>query len=166
MKPNIFILSNAVQTGKTTALLKWCTNKKNIAGILTPDQKGKKKLFHIEQHTYFDFEIKNSTPSDEITTIGKFNFYTKIFTKAQQIITESISFEYLIIDEIGKLEINQNKGLEPALCLVINKYLNRQVKGNLILVVRDYLLADCINKYQLQSAKIIQDLVEINENKR
>jgi len=62
-------------------------------------------------------------------------------------------FWFLIIDEIGRLELNQNKGLEPALGVVINKFINKEVSGNLILVIRDYLLEECIEKYQLQEAK-------------
>ncbi|MFA9212744.1 MAG: NTP transferase domain-containing protein [Candidatus Methylacidiphilales bacterium] len=160
MKPNIFILSKAIQTGKTTALMEWCKTQKNIAGILTPDIEGNRKLFDIEHNTIDDFEVKNPLPTDEITPIGKFNFYTNIFTKAQQIITNS-NDDYLIIDEIGRLELNQNKGLEPALGKVISTYTNYQNDGSLILVIRDYLLEDCIKKYQLQHAKIIQDLAEI-----
>ncbi len=160
MKPNIFILSKAIQTGKTTALMQWCNIQKNIAGILTPDIEGSRKLFDIEQKTFYDFEVKNPLPTDEITPIGKFNFYTQIFAKAQQIITKS-NADYLIIDEIGRLELNQNKGLEPVLSKVIITYTNHQAKGCLILVIRDYLLEDCIKKYQLQQAKIIQDTAEI-----
>lgn len=160
MKPNIFILSKAIQTGKTTALIQWCNTQKNIAGILTPDLEGNRKLFDIEQNKFYDFEVKNPLPTDKITPIGKFNFYTYIFIKAQQIITNN-NANYLIIDEIGRLELNQNKGLEPALGKVINTFTNYQTDGSLILVIRDYLLGDCIKKYQLQHAKIIQDLAEI-----
>jgi len=160
MKPNIFILSKAIQTGKTTALMQWCKTQKNIAGILTPDIEGNRKLFDIEKKTFYEFEVKNPLPTDEITPIGKFNFHTQIFAKAQQIITNS-NADYLIIDEIGRLELNQNKGLEPALSKVISTYTNHQAKGCLILVIRDYLLEDCIKKYQLQQAKIIQDTAEI-----
>lgn len=161
MKPNIFILSKAIQTGKTTALIQWCNTQKNIAGILTPDIEGNRKLFDIEQNKFYDFEVKNPLPTDEITPIGKFNFYTHIFAKAQQIITNN-NVNYLIIDEIGRLELNQNKGLEPVLSKVISTYTSHQAKGCLILVIRDYLLEDCIKKYHLQLAKIIHDLAEVS----
>lgn len=160
MKHNIFILSKAIQTGKTTALMQWCNTQKNIAGILTPDIEGNRKLFDIEDNIFYDFEVKNPLPTDKITPIGKFNFYTNIFTKAQQIITNNVA-NYLIIDEIGRLELDQNRGLEPALSKVITTYTNRQAKGCLILVIRDYLLEDCITKYHLQNAKIIHDLSEM-----
>lgn len=160
MKPNIFILSKPIQTGKTTALMEWSKTQKNIAGILTPDIKGNRKLFDIEDNIFYDFEVKNPLPKDEITPIGKFNFHTNIFTKAQQIIANS-NANYLIIDEIGRLELNQNRGLEPALSKVISTYTNYKNEGCLILVIRDYLLEDCIKKYHLQHAKIIQDVSEI-----
>jgi len=43
MKPNIFILSKPIQSGKTTSLMEWCEDKDKVTGILTPDKEGFKK---------------------------------------------------------------------------------------------------------------------------
>lgn len=163
MKPNIFILSKPIQSGKTTELMEWCEGKNNIDGILTPDIENSRKLYDIKSKTYIDFEVKNLIVGDNLVSIGKYNFLEHVFEKAQHIILHHTNSDFLIIDEIGRLELNQNIGLEPALGSVISKFLNKEVLGNLILVIRDYLLDECIKKYQLQNAKIINSLAEIPE---
>jgi molybdopterin-guanine dinucleotide biosynthesis protein A len=161
MKPNIFILSKPIQSGKTTSLMEWCEGKNNVTGILTPDKEGFRKLYDIKNKTYLDFEVKYPLTDLNMVSIGKYNFFEHVFEKAQQIILNQTSSDFFIIDEIGRLELNQNKGLEPALGVVINKFINKEVSGNLILVIRDYLLDECIEKYQLQEAKIIDSIAEI-----
>ncbi len=166
MKPNIYILSKAIKTGKTTELISWCNFQKNVGGILTPDVDGYRKLFDIDTKEYFDFEVNTASTDSEVTIVGRFRFYNSAFTLAQQILLENTNKKYLIIDEIGRLEINQNIGLEFVLKEIINQYVNNSIEGNLILVVRDYLLLECIEKYKLFNAKIIQSVSEItDENK-
>ena len=161
MNPNIYILSKAIKTGKTTELLNWCNLQKNAGGILTPDVNGNRKLFDIETKKYFDFEASATSNDSEVTLVGRFRFYNSTFTLAQQILTKNTNKKYLIIDEIGRLEINQNIGLEPVLKEIISQYVNNSIEGNLILIVRDYLLLECIEKYKLFNAKIIQSVSEI-----
>ncbi len=161
MKPNIFILSKPIQSGKTTSLMEWCKGKNNVTGILTPDIEGSRKLYDIINKTYIDFEAKQPFTDTNIVSIGKYNFLEHVFEKAQQIILNQTDSDFLIIDEIGRLELNQSKGLEPALGIIIKKYLNKEISSNLILVIRDYLLEECIEKYQLQEAKIIDSIAEI-----
>ena len=165
MKANIYIVSKAIQTGKTTALFNWCKQQSNVAGILTPDVDGTRKLYDIKQKQVFDFETKEALPADEITPIGRFQFLTKGFKQAQQIILNGMCSDYLVIDEIGRLELNESKGLEPTLGQVIKQYVSKAVNGNLVLVIRDYLLEACIKKYALHDAQIIESPEEIsNEN--
>lgn len=161
MKPNIFILSKPIQSGKTTSLMEWCERKDNVTGILTPDIEGSRKLYDIVNKTYIDFEAKQPFTDTNIVSIGKYNFFEHVFEKAQQIILNQTDSDFLIIDEIGRLELNQNKGLEPALGIIIKKYLNKQISSNLILVIRDYLLDECIENYHLHDAKTINSLAEI-----
>lgn len=163
MKPNIYILSKAIQTGKTTELLQWCHTQNEVAGILTPDVNGSRKLYDIGLKQYFDFETKEALTTDDITAIGKFNFYTSVFEQAQHIMGNSTQSKYLVIDEIGRLELNEQRGLEPTLSKVIAQYVNRSVTGTLVLVIRDYLLDNCIEKYQLQEAQIIHSMKEVEQ---
>lgn len=164
MKSRIIILSNSIQSGKTTHLLNWINGKQNIAGILTPDIDYCRNLFDIEQNKFYPFEVKNPQEMEGITSIGKFHFNTAYFELAQQIIQNKNNKEYLIIDEIGKLELLQNKGLEPILSHVIKKYTQNKVNGTLVLVIRNYLLETAIKKYELHNAQIVQSMEEINQS--
>ncbi len=163
MKANIYILSKAIQTGKTTTLFNWCKQQSNVAGILTPDIDDTRKLYDIQQQQVFDFETKETLPAHEITPIGRFQFLSKGFKQAQQIIINSIGSDYLIIDEIGRLELNEGKGLEPVLGELIKQYVSKAVNGTLVLVIRDYLLEASMEKYALHEAQIIESPEEINK---
>lgn len=162
MKANIYIVSKAIQTGKTTALLNWCKQQNNVAGILTPDMDGIRKLYDIKQQQVFNLETTEALPAEAITPIGRFNFLNTGFQQAQQIILNGMGHDYLVIDEIGRLELNQGKGLEPALGKVIEQYVSKAVSGTLVLVIRDYLLDGCIEKYNLHDAQIIESPEAIN----
>ena len=57
---SIIIFSKPVHSGKTTALLEWSKEQKNIAGILMPDMDGERKMFDIRTNEIFDAECKNA----------------------------------------------------------------------------------------------------------
>jgi molybdenum cofactor guanylyltransferase len=156
MPSNIFILSQPIQSGKTTLLQKWIANKKQIGGILTPDVNGKRKLLSISEQTLYDFQLNET---DEGTRIGRFVFDEKVFAKARQLLLNEIEeiYEWIVIDEIGRLEIDQIKGLEPAISEVIKHVQTKQSNTKLVLVVRDYLLQEAIEKYHLQDAIILDE---------
>ena len=64
--------------------------------------------------------------------------------------------EWLVIDELGKLEL-AGGGLEPALGQVLARY--RQAgTGRILLVIRDTLLAQAISRYGLQGAQVVERL--------
>ncbi len=127
----------------------------NVGGILTPDIHGSRKLFDIEKKEFHDLEVSEL---DDSIAIGKFHFSREAFEKAQKIILNACShnFSWLIVDEIGKLEIEQHKGLEPAIFSIITQYKSGTAQGNLLLVVRESLLNECIEHYQLYDAEIIK----------
>lgn len=132
--------------------MEWANQRKNIGGILTPDIEGKRKLYNIATKEYFDFQ--SDVPfAGKTISIGKFHFEKEVFAKAQQILLNSThqTFDWTIVDEIGKLELQQS-GLEPAVSELIKSFQVGKAKGNLLLLIRDYLLDDCISYYQLQGA--------------
>lgn len=163
---NIYILSRAIQSGKTTELMHWSKQQNSIAGVLTPDINKVRKLYNIASQSYFDFAVNNSL--EHTISIGKFHFLLTAFNKAQQILLDTLqcSSKWLVVDEIGPLELNQNKGLAPVIDKVINHYKEQQQKNNnLLIVVRNNLLAECIEKYQLKEAIVISSMSEINKPK-
>ena len=149
---NIFILSAPIQSGKTSALLNFIENKKNIFGFLCPDINGVRNWLNIASQQYYPFQkMENFLHSD--IKIGKFVFDGYVFKKAQELLQKIPSnFDFYIIDEIGKLEL-KNEGFEPFLAPALEQLKNH--KGKVILVVRDYLLADVISKYGLEKSLTI-----------
>ena len=152
MRNNIYIFSRPIQSGKTTLLAKWVSNCPDAAGILTPDIDGKRCLLDIATTTMHPLEVPATHPNH--ISVGRFRFNNEVFQTAQSILRQSVPLQpsWLIIDEIGKLEIERNTGLEPAVSEIISAYQAGVVNGNLLLVVRDYLLSRAITHYQIQNS--------------
>lgn len=154
MKPNIFILSQPVQSGKTTLLQTWLKGKKNIGGILTPDENGYRKLLNIATGEQYNLQLKDH---EHGISIGRFVFDESVFQVANEILLGELSanHEWIVVDEIGKLEFVQNKGLEPAVSKLIQHFKENTAQSKLLLVIRDYLLDEVIQHYQLEDAKVL-----------
>lgn len=159
MANNIFIFSRPVRTGKTTELMKWIKDKNNVAGFLTPDIDERRMLFNIQTGQYFRLQLSNVN-EEESVTIGKFIFSKNAFGAAKDILSDT-SAEWLIIDEAGKLEIEQHAGLEPALSATVEFFKGNKNTNKLILVIRDSLVEKAVKKYDLEDAIIVHSLKEI-----
>jgi nucleoside-triphosphatase THEP1 len=153
---HIYILSAPVRTGKTTALLLWVQTRANVQGILTPDKDGKRVLYNIGRKEQIPFELEPADTSPAIT-VGKFNFSEEAFLRANDILQQAATHHphWLLIDEIGKLEIEQGIGLTPAIRQIIPYYQRANNKGKLLLVIRDTLLDKALERYNLAGATII-----------
>ncbi len=147
----LYLLTGPVHSGKTSSLSDSIKDITSIGGFICPDKDGLRYLKNIHDGTIHRFQIANQESDDDIL-IGKYIFSKSGFETARSILQSAINqdFEYLIIDEIGQLEL-QGKGLEPSLSLTLNNIKNTKI----ILVVRDYLLDEVIHHYQLTTAKII-----------
>ncbi|MCU0440865.1 MAG: NTP transferase domain-containing protein [Bacteroidia bacterium] len=154
MPSNVYIYSQPIQTGKTSRLVKWAAHNPKVGGILTPDIDGRRKLYSLANQTVCDFELSET---DEGIRIGRFVFDANTFAKARQLLLHDTlqPFEWVIVDEIGRLELDRNEGLEPALSQIIQQQLKHPIKTKLLLVIRDYLLDQAIAKYRLQDAVIL-----------
>jgi molybdopterin-guanine dinucleotide biosynthesis protein A/nucleoside-triphosphatase THEP1 len=161
----IFILSQPIQTGKTTLLQEWIVGKQNIGGILTPDVNGKRMLYDIANQTYSSFQLEDTA---EGINIGRFVFSKVAFKKAQKILRESIKqdLDWILVDEIGRLEMDHKQGLEPAISEVIHYFNTHQTNTKLLLVIRDYLLGDAKRMYGLNDVKLLERaFFVVDENK-
>ncbi len=154
MQNNIYILTGPIRSGKTSALANWLNGISDTGGILTPDVDQKRMLYDISNNIYFPFEVNTSTPADELISVGKYFFLKKTFSQAHRILAKSSqNNHWIVVDEVGKLELN-NMGFEPALSNLI-KHVQKKTNQKLMLVIRDYLLNQCIKKYNLKQANII-----------
>lgn len=157
-RQRIYILTSPVHSGKTTTLQLWLRNHKfNAAGILTPDIDGKRKLYDIANDRYHDLELDENMPVEDCLPIGRYRFSKEVFKIGRDILLRSaeMSPEWLIVDEVGKLELHQKAGLEPAVTHIINKYKNENASGKLLLVIRDHLLDEAIATYGLDKSMVL-----------
>lgn len=158
MKNKIIILSDEIQSGKTTFLEEFCNRQNNVGGILTPVINDKRLFYDITNKIYFDME---ASEKEKNLSVGKYIFSESGFAKAQNIILTEIenkNLNYLIIDEIGPLEIIKQKGFYEML----NTILKSTFKFTLILVVRKQLINDFVTTFNLQNHEILS-LVKIKE---
>jgi nucleoside-triphosphatase THEP1 len=159
MANNIFIFSRPIRTGKTTELMDWITGKDKVGGFLTPDTDGIRMLYDIKAKKYYAMQLPAESEEQSIS-VGKFSFSKKAFERAKHLLSDT-SADWLIIDEAGKLEIEQGTGLEPELSDTINFFKRNDSAGTLILVIRDTLIEKAIKKYDLGRAEIVHSLKEL-----
>lgn len=155
----IYILTGDIRTGKTTALLNWIIDRKDVDGLICPDGKDKKRYFlKVNSKEEFQLEVTsdNNIRPEHIIKIGPFQFLKSAFKKANDFLisfTSENENRYLIIDELGKLEL-KNKGLHISAETLIPQFLNDE-NQHLILVVRDYLLDDIIKHYNIAEYQLL-----------
>ncbi len=132
MQHKVYILTGVIQTGKTTSLMQWCESKEHVQGILTPVIDGKRMFKDIAAKEMFAMEAGERETN--VLKVGRFIFSVPAFSKAEQIINGSTNYSYLIIDEVGPLELRR-EGLFAA----VHQALQNQTSP-IILVVREGLV--------------------------
>lgn len=145
----IILFSGPIHSGKTTRLQKFIADK-NCDGLIAPVKDGMRYIRRIKTGEIKPFE----TESEDSIVIGKYKFSKETFEWAKEQIKESLQskVDYLVIDEIGKLEM-VDQGYEPMVSLVIDKF-KKENSFDLVLVVRESLVEDVITKYGLSEYKI------------
>ena len=152
----IYILSDKKGIGKTTSLQKWVKINPQLKGFLTPLVNGKRMFQIIETNDFIPMETKNKN-----LKIGRYIFDKNSFDKVEKIILKSLFEENsktIIVDEIGPLEINKNKGFHDLVLKLIN---GRNFNSDLFFVVRESCLKNFIVKYKPTHFEIL-NLKEFN----
>jgi len=151
----IYIFTGVIRTGKTTALLDWCKSRNDVDGVLCPDN-SKGKRYFLEVKSKNEFELETEFETKDFIEIGNFKFLKSAFEKANTYLLSDASkneSQYLIIDELGKLEL-KNEGLHLSAEKLIPNYETNENK-HLILVVRDYLLDAVLTHYSIEEYRIL-----------
>ena len=149
MSNKIIILTGAIQTGKTTALQQCCAQRNNVAGILTPIVNGKRVFFDVAGKEFFNMEAEEN---EEKLAVGKYLFSAAAFEKANHILLSAgKDVEYLIIDEVGPLELKQHKGLYGSFTGILSSAFNY----TLIIVVRQSLVEEIVTSFNLGNADVM-----------
>lgn len=160
---NICILSEPIQTGKTSALMHWVQHTPNVGGILTPDVNGIRQLYCIRKQTYHTLQLPSTAPGIHI---GRFVFDADAFALARQTLLEDarLPLDWVVADEIGRLETQRQEGLEPAISEVIHWYQQNKTDSKLLLVIRDYLLRETITHYAITNPVVLNKDFFLNRN--
>ena len=144
MPEKIYILTGPVQSGKTTKLMKWSIDKKEVSGILTPVVDGKRVFYNVRTKEQFRMEAE---PGEEnILEIGKFIFSKDSFERAIYILEKAMENNsgWLIIDEIGPLELRGEGFAE-----VMKNILDKGNSSRLLIVVRENLIQRVIDFFKI-----------------
>lgn len=155
----VVILTGAVQSGKSTSLLKHFSNTDNVGGFICPDLNGKRMMFYKAENRVVPFQI---TQQDCSVSIGKFSFDQNVFNEACGILVNPLTLDnnWVIVDEVGPLELKEGGYYHSLLILLENA--KQKVGLTIVLVVREHLVADVISKFNLSEARIIakEDLLK------
>ena len=160
---SIYIFSRPVHSGKTTELLQWCNQQKNIAGILMPDINGSRKILDLQTKNMFDIECTDATNTKELLkAVGRIHFYTASFEKANAIVLAALNQTpgWLVIDEAGKLELDR-KGFYDSIVKTVEIYNNDNAAGNLLITVRESLCKEVISFFKIKDARVIHQLQDL-----
>lgn len=152
MKPKeqkkIKIFTGPVQSGKTSKLFAYINQLESVDGILAPIVDDRRMLYHISSKVIKELEVDQKDANT--IEVGKYIFLKDSFDWANEKLLSSFKEQpgWLIIDEIGKLELRK-EGLHKSCEIILKETYN--IKTNLILVVRDYLLDEVMKTYSLSN---------------
>jgi len=151
----IYILKGDIETGKSKALLQWIQGRKDVYGVLSPrNDEGERYILNVKSKETFTMQTNEG--DDTTISVGRYHFLTSAFKEANSIIlnaTVKNKSGFVIIDELGKLEMN-SEGLHESATITIQKTKHNN-DLHAILVVRSSLLDPVMKKYYIASATLI-----------
>ncbi len=149
----VYLLSQPVNSGKTTLLSRYIQDNPNVAGILAPDVDHQRWLVDITSQERRRLTLDKHSDPNEAIIIGGYAFSASTFAWARMKLREAFQKKpsWLVFDEIGYLELS-GFGLEPMVRTLLEK--NRKKNNtNFIWVVRDQLRNEIIEHYQLSKSE-------------
>lgn len=150
----IYIVTGEVRTGKSTHVYEWLKNRKDVGGFVSLDDGPLRFLYNAVSREKIDFQTAKNNEGD-VLNIGKFSFHKSSFNKASEWAMDHNNdpqIKYLVIDELGKLEI-KDEGFNKLI-----KYLLGNSEKDLIIIIRDYLYEKALTYYN------ITEHISLNKN--
>lgn len=152
----IYILTGPIRSGKTSAIYECSYKRNDVDGVLCPDNlDGQRYFLKIKSKEKLKLQVKKEIVNDTIS-VGPFLFLKSTFTRINEFLIkigkEKLS-SYLVIDELGKLEL-KNEGLHYAASRLIPLYENDK-NYHLVLIIRDYLLEEILKHYKLSEYTLL-----------
>lgn len=146
--------------------MRWAAETPRIGGVLAPDVEGFRTILTLADGKIHPFELTEEAAGaggEEVVRIGRFCFSASTLKLVRKTLLEDCrgAFDWLVIDEIGKLEM-EGMGYEPAAGEVVALYNKGETRGRLLLVVRSQLLEPVIAKYGLKNCTVIHSTKELS----
>lgn len=159
-KSRIILFSREVHSGKTTELLELLEHKVGIGGILCPNKNGRKHAMFLPERKTYPLESNGEKSSIKV---GNYILDKTILKKISDYLAQMKPHDFglIVVDEIGKLEL-KNEGYEPGLSRLIQNFHKEQPSCSLILVVRDSLLLQVIEKYKLENYEVAGNIRDVS----
>jgi len=148
----IYIFTGDIRTGKTQTILALCNGRKDVGGFLSPDEDGKRVILGLNNRKIIPFEIEDDT--QEVISVGRFHFLKAAFAESSSWAledAESNDLQFVVVDEIGKLELQKRGYHDLILELVKKDWQNK----DLVIVIRDFLLDELVDQYGLEKAIVV-----------
>jgi len=149
----LLLYKGPVKSGKSSRLLSFVQNRKDIGGILSPVFDGKKYLYDIQTGEKRLLEADSNDSEIEIVKVGKYRFREKIFKWGKEVLkkTYNQNISILIIDEVGPLEF-AGEGLSPIADEIINNLPFNSYQT--VVVVRESLVDKFLEHYRMNISDI------------
>lgn len=110
----IIFVSGEKQIGKTSELMRRFAHKGYAGGVLMPVQGGERYFYALRTKEVWKAEADSL--AENRLLVGRFVFSETAFVQANEVIVSDVGkCPVLVIDEIGPLELQQQKGLYEAL---------------------------------------------------
>jgi nucleoside-triphosphatase THEP1 len=149
----IIIITGTVNSGKSTLaqtlLHQWKERGKTVGGIKSTSEidanSHRKIAYYIQDIRGGDANrLATSTPKNGFFKFRRFYFNPEAFRFAHEIFLDAMDSDYIIVDEIGYLEL-EKKGFYESVVDLLKMY-----SGTLILVIRENLLDEILNLLNLR----------------
>lgn len=142
----IYIITGEVRTGKSTRVYRWFENRQDVGGFVSLDDGPLRYLHNAYTREKITHQIVK-TDQEEVLNIGKFTFLKSSFDSAiawtlQQ--NENPDINYLVIDELGKLEV-KGEGFSELIRTLLQKS-----EKHLVIIIRDYLYEKALHNYGIK----------------
>ena len=152
VSPEVFIITGPVGIGKSTMLRHFFRGKSiQTVGFLcdTDPSTNLRTLCLLPEEKTVPFEALEA--SESTLSIGKFHFERSAFDQAiDTLMGRSLETQTAVIDELGKLEIEQHSGFEPQ----FSHWLTTQIPNTIVVIIRSSLLEKALLKYDWEQARI------------
>lgn len=149
-RPQVYILSAPVQSGKTTAVYRWAKEQKSVGGFLTPDVDGLRYTYLPYTKKWLAFETKNANENQPIVNVGKFRFFQTAFDTMEKTLIDDLrkGLDWVVLDELGKLEI-RGIGLAEVATTALAFVTAGETESKLLLIVREELLDSVVEHFSI-----------------